>query len=159
MAQKFLVKQIKSGQAQKSSVVDGGAGLLGNALVLQATEGARYQLMNVATLVSPAKLQIKRHGVDLHVALPGGDIEVPDVVIQGYFSVKQVTLWGLSIEGEVLAYNTGSLVSGSVTQESLMGALPSLEGAAAQQVVTESASVTATLGGSGLLSSPKPRAA
>ncbi|MEY4725634.1 MAG: hypothetical protein RLZ36_261 [Pseudomonadota bacterium] len=154
MAQKFLVKQIKSGQAQKSSVVDGGAGLLGNALVLQATEGARYQLMNVATLVSPAKLQIKRHGVDLHVALPGGDIEVPDVVIQGYFSVKQVTLWGLSIEGEVLAYNTGSLVSGSVTQESLMGALPSLEGAAAQQVVTESASVTATLGGSGLLSSP-----
>ncbi len=111
MNQKFTFKSIKAGQTQKINLVTSGAGISGNALVLSAVDGSRYQLADVVTLVSPPKLQLKRQGADLHLALPGGDLDVPDVVIKGYFDAKGVSLWGTSVGGEALSYNTQALAT------------------------------------------------
>ncbi len=106
MIQKYIFNSIKSGQIQKVNVATGGAGVIGNALVINAVDGYKYQLMDIVTLVSPAKLQIKRQGTDLQIALPGGGFDTPDVVIKGYFEAKGVALWGEGIDGEALSCNT-----------------------------------------------------
>jgi len=111
MNEKFIIKAIQQGQTQKIHVVAGGAGIVGNALVINAAEGARYQLTNIVTLISPQNIQIKRKTNDLHLALPGGDVDAPDVVIKGYFDVKGASLWGASNDGVWSAYDTAPLSS------------------------------------------------
>ncbi len=155
---KFTIKSIKAGQTQKVNVVAGGAGISGNALILNAVDGMRFQLADIVTLVSPKKLQTKRHGADLHLALPGGDLEAPDVVIKNYFVAKNASLWGTSVEGEALAYNTDSLASSYVATQPLTEP-SSTTGASLENLAASEANVSttvATLGGSsaGMLSSP-----
>jgi hypothetical protein len=66
------------------------------------------------TLASPAKLQLKRVGDALHLVLPGGDIEAPDLVIQDYFKVTGSSLQGASISGEWMTYDTANTESFSL---------------------------------------------
>lgn len=146
MNQKFTFKSIKAGQTQKINVVSGGAGISGNALVLNAVEGSRYQLADLVTLVSPKKLQLKRQGADLHLALPGGDLDAPDVVIKGYFDAKGVSLWGTSIDGEALAYNTSGLVASASTPAAPMGAsIDAADAVPEQRALAGAASATQTV--------------
>ncbi len=80
MNPKFVLKVIQQGQTQKANVVTPDAGLSGQALVLQASGAARYQLADVVTLTAPPKLSMKRVGGDLHLALPGSDIDSASVL-------------------------------------------------------------------------------
>ena len=57
MNEKYSLKIIQHGKTQQVRTVQNGAGMAGQAVVIQATDAARYQLVNVVTLVSPSKLQ------------------------------------------------------------------------------------------------------
>ena len=152
MNEKFIIKAIQQGQTQKIYVVAGGAGIVGNALVINAAEGARYQLTNIVTLISPQNIQIKRKANDLHLALPGGDVDAPDVVIKGYFDVKGASLWGASNDGVWSAYDTAPL-SSTLASVNTAATAPDATGAtgakqAASYDLSEKA-VTSVLGESG----------
>lgn len=108
MNQKFSFRAIQQGQTQQSYVVNAGAGQNGQALVVRAVEGTRYQLADLLTLTSPKKLQLKRVGQDLLVALPGNDVTSPDIVIKDYFNFKNLSLSGLAASGEPMVYDTSS---------------------------------------------------
>ena len=108
MNQKFSFRAIQQGQTQQSHVVNAGAGQNGQALVVRAAAGMRYQLADLLTLTSPKKLQLKRVGQDLMVALPGNDVTSPDIVIKDYFNFKDLSLSGLAASGEPMVYDTSS---------------------------------------------------
>lgn len=108
MNSKYTFRAIQQGQTQQNHVVSTGAGQSGQALVVQAAEGARYQLADLLTFTSPKKLQLKRQGQDLLVALPGNDVTNPDIVIKAYFSFKGLSLTGLADSGEPMVYDTTS---------------------------------------------------
>ncbi len=108
MNAKFTVRAIQQGQALKTHSVTAGAGQNGQALVLQASANTRYQLANALTFTSPAKLQLKRVGKDLLVALPGNDVASPDIVIRDYFEFEGMSLSGLTTTGEPMVYDTSS---------------------------------------------------
>lgn len=105
---RFSVRAIQQGQTQNTSSVLAGAGQSGQAVVLQARANTKFQLTDVLTLTAPAKLRIKRNGQDLQVALPGGDIDMPDVVLKDYFSFTDVSLMGQSPTGEWMLYDTAA---------------------------------------------------
>lgn len=109
MEEKYSFKVIQSGQTKLARVVKSGAGANGQALVITAQESSRYLLMNLVTMSSPAKLQMKKKGEDLHLSLPDGDLDMPDVVIQGYFNVPGNQLQGISQAGEWMTYDTALL--------------------------------------------------
>ena len=142
MNEKFTLKLIQQGQAQKIHIVTGGAGLVGNAVVIKAADATRYQLTNVVTLASPEKLQIMRKGSNLLLALPGGDIDAPDIVINGYFDVKGAALFGVSVDGEWSAYNTSVLNVSAPTLEHSDISMPEVN----VQPLTNGKAVTASLG-------------
>ncbi len=142
MNEKFTLKVIQQGQAQKIHVVNGGAGIVGNAVVIKAVDAARYQLTNIVTLVSPEKIKIKRKGADLQLALPGGDIDAPDVVIQGYFDVKGVAIFGVSVDGEWSAYNTSALNASAPTLDYADISVPKAD----VQSLSGEKAITASLG-------------
>lgn len=100
---------IQSGQTKMARVVKSGAGANGQALVVTAQEASRFLLMNLVTMSSPAKLQMKKSGGDLHLSLPDGDLDMPDVVIQDYFTVPGNQLQGISQAGEWMSYDTSLL--------------------------------------------------
>jgi hypothetical protein len=110
MEEKFALKVVQNGQTKMSRQLRSGAGANGQALVVKAEEAASYQLVNQVTLTSPAKLQFKRKGDDLHVSLPGGDTDMPDLVIQNYFAVEGSVIKGISQSGEWMAYDTSVFV-------------------------------------------------
>lgn len=149
MAQKFALKTVQFGQTQKMQVVNAGAGISGQALVVQATEKTRYQIIDVVTLNSPGKLAVRRVGQDLHIGLPGGDADAPDIVLKGYFDAKDASLWGTSVSGEWMAYNTSSLMaeSGSTLTESSVAAAESSLGTALNSASKASPSSVALQGG------------
>jgi hypothetical protein len=142
MNEKYSLKIIQHGKTQQARLVQSGAGMAGQAVVIQATDAARYQLVNVVTLVSPNKLQLKRVGDALHLVLPGGDIEAPDLVIQDYFQVKGASLQGSSISGEWMNYDTTGLTTNPA---------PSVSGAdtLSSSVIDKTSNVS--LGGEGVL--------
>ncbi len=109
MEEKYSFKVIQSGQTKLARVVKSGAGANGQALVITAQESSRYLLMNLVTMSSPAKLQMKKKGEDLHLSLPDGDLDMPDVVIQGYFNMPGNQLQGISQAGEWMTYDTALL--------------------------------------------------
>ena len=111
MQEKFSFKVIQNGQTQTTHVVRTGAGVQGQALVLTAEQAARYQLINMVTLSSPAKLLLKKKGNDLHLALPGSDVDMPDIVIKDYYSVDGNRLQGLAQNGEWMVYDTATLLT------------------------------------------------
>ena len=106
MDEKFSFKLVQNGQTKLSRQIRTGAGANGQALVVKAEEASSYQLVNVVTLTSPAKMQLKRKGDDLQLSLPGGDADTPDVIIQGYFAVEGNVLKGVSQNGEWMTYDT-----------------------------------------------------
>lgn len=108
MNAKFTVRAIQNGQTLKNHSVVAGAGQNGQALVLQAAAHTRYQLADMLTYTSPAKLQIKRVGKDLMVALPGNDVSSPDIVIKDYFEFEGMSISGLTSAGEPMVYDTSS---------------------------------------------------
>ena len=110
MESKYSFKVIQGGQTKLARVVRSGSGVTGQALVVEAEEGVRYQLINLVTLSSAAKLQMKKKGDDLWVALPEGDPDSPDIVIKGYFAVAGGQFQGLSQSGEWMVYDTTALV-------------------------------------------------
>ena len=110
MNPKFSLKVIQQGQAQKVHVVTPGAGLQGQALVVRAEDATRYQLADIVTLSAPEKLQMKRVGGNLHIALPGGDVDAPDIVIEDYYNVRNATVQGQTLAGEWRGYTTANLV-------------------------------------------------
>lgn len=112
MTTKYSIRAIQQGQTLQNYLVTSDAGANGRALVIQAAQGTRYQIADILTLVSPAKLQIKRAGKNLLLALPGGDVGNPDVVVQNFFAVEDVSMSGFSGKGELMAYDT-SFASGS----------------------------------------------
>ncbi len=142
MNEKYSLKIIQHGKTQQVRTVQNGAGMAGQAVVIQATDAARYQLVNVVTLVSPSKLQLKRVGDALHLVLPGGDIDAPDLVIQDYFKVTGASLQGSSISGEWMNYDTVGLATNPA---------PSVPGTdtLSSSVVDKTTSVS--LGGEGVL--------
>lgn len=109
MNPRYSLKVIKQGQTHKLQTVSPGAGMQGQAMVVQAIDGARMQLADIVTLSAPEKLQMKRVGKDLQIALPGGDVDAPDIVVKDYYAVKDVSLQGQAISGEWQVYNTVSL--------------------------------------------------
>jgi hypothetical protein len=111
MEEKFIVKVIQTGQTKAVRPVRSGDGAKGQSLVLSAADGTRYQLMNALTLSSPTKLQMKKAGGDLLIALPEGDSDMPDIVIQGYFQANGALLQGVSQSGESMAYDTNQFAS------------------------------------------------
>ena len=110
MEEKFALKVVQNGQTKLSRALRSGAGANGQALVVKAEEAASYQLLNQVTLTSPAKLQFKRKGDDLQVSLPGGDTDMPDLVIQNYFAFEGSAIKGISQSGEWMAYDTSVFV-------------------------------------------------
>lgn len=106
MNAKFTVRAIQQGQTQKTHTVTAGAGQNGQALMLQGAANTRYQLADMLTFTSPAKLQLKRVGKDLLVALPGNDVSTPDIVIRDYFEFDGMSLSGLAQNGEPMVYDT-----------------------------------------------------
>jgi hypothetical protein len=121
MNARLTLKIIQQGQTQKSFAIPPNAGQNGLALVLQASKGARYQITDALTFVSPEKLQIKRVGQDLLVALPGNDVGSPDLVIRGYFDVEGVSLSGLAPNGEPMVYATDTSLLATIKA---LGAAP-----------------------------------
>lgn len=115
MNEKYSLKIIQQGKTQQVRIVQNGAGMAGEAVVIQATDATRFQLVNAVTLASPTKLQLKRVGNALHVVLPGGDIDAPDLVIQDYFKVTGASLQGSAISGEWMSYDTSSVVDKTAT--------------------------------------------
>lgn len=112
MNARLTLKAIQQGQAQKTYALKAGAGQNGQALVIPAAKGTRYQLTDALTFTSPEKLQIKRVGSDLLIALPGNDVDSPDVVIRGYFEFEDMALTGLAPNGQPMVYDaSGSLLS------------------------------------------------
>ncbi len=142
MNEKYSLKIIQHGKTQQVRIVQEGAGITGQAVVVQAKDAARFQIVNVVTLASPTKLQLKRVGDALHLVLPGGDIDAPDLVIQDYFKVKGASLQGASISGEWMSYDTANLVDQPSAATS--------EAADVAQTAVDKTS-TVTLGGSGAL--------
>ena len=111
MEEKYSLKVIQNGQTTLARQVRSGAGANGQALVVKSQDAAAtYQLVNPVTLTSPAKLQFKRKGDDLQVSLPGGDSDMPDLVIQNYFAVEGNAVKGVSQNGEWMAYDTSVFV-------------------------------------------------
>jgi hypothetical protein len=110
MEEKYSFKVIQNGQTQSSRVIRSGAAVNGQAVVIKAEQSARYQLINSVTLNSPAKLALKKKGNDLHVALPGGDVDMPDIIIEDFYAISGNQLQGLGQSGEWMAYDTASLV-------------------------------------------------
>ena len=110
MEEKFTLKVVQNGQTKLARQLRSGAGANGQALVVKAEEAASYQLVNQVTLTSPAKLQFKRKGDNLQVSLPGGDPDMPDLVIQNYFAVEGSAIKGISQSGEWMAYDTSVFV-------------------------------------------------
>jgi len=110
MEEKYSFKVIQNGQTQSSRVIRSGAAVNGQAVVMKAEQAARYQLINSVTLNSPAKLALKKKGNDLHVALPGGDVDMPDIIIEDFYAISGNQLQGLGQSGEWMAYDTASLV-------------------------------------------------
>ena len=108
MTAKFTIRSIQQGQAQKANTVTAGAGQNGQALVLQAVPNTRYQLADALTFASPSKLQLKRVGKDLLVALPGNDVSSPDIVIRDYFEFEGMSLSGINARGQPMVYDTVS---------------------------------------------------
>lgn len=144
MDEKFTLKIIQNGQTQQAKVLRTGAGISGQAVVLNATDATRYQLVNVVTLASPQKLKLKRIGADLQMSLPGGDVDAPDLVIKDYFNATGVSLQGASISGEWMTYDT---VSMSTAEASVSSETSDLTRQSISQTSTASlASVTPTLG-------------
>ncbi len=123
---KYSIEAPQVGKTQKIHFVTAGAGTTGEAFLIKAAEGTRYQLADIVTLVSPNKPQIKRKGQNLQLSLHGGDGgDVPDVVIQDYYSVSGTSLQGISAAGEWAIYNTGNLAgvadTGSIQTNNLSG--------------------------------------
>jgi hypothetical protein len=87
MNDKYSLKIIQSGKTQQVKILREGAGIAGQAVVLKVADGARLQLVKAVTLVSPDKIELKRVGKDLHLALPGGDLSAPDLIVEDYFAV------------------------------------------------------------------------
>ena len=111
MEEKYSLKVIQNGQTTLARQVRSGAGVNGQALVVKAQDAAAtYQLVNPVTLTSPAKLQFKRKGDDLQISLPGGDSDMPDLVIQNYFAVEGNAVKGVSQNGEWMSYDTSVFV-------------------------------------------------
>jgi hypothetical protein len=142
MNEKYSLKIIQHGKTQQVRIVQNGAGIAGQAVVIQATDASRFQIVNVVTLVSPKKLQLKRVGDALHLVVPGGDIDAPDLVIQDYFKVKGASLQGSSISGEWMNYDTENLIANSVPSTTATTDI-------AQSAVDKTSTVT--LGGAGVL--------
>ncbi len=115
MEEKYSLKVIQNGQTTMARQVRSGAGANGQALVIKAQEAASYQLVNPVTLTSPAKLQFKRKGDDLQVSLPGGDSDMPDLVIQNYFAMEGNAVKGISQSGEWMSYDTSVFIPKAVT--------------------------------------------
>lgn len=115
MEEKYSLKVIQNGQTTLARQVRSGAGANGQALVVKAQDAAATdQLVNPVTLTSPAKLQFKRKGDDLQVSLPGGDSDMPDLVIQNYFAVEGNAVKGVSQNGEWMSYDTSVFVPKAV---------------------------------------------
>ena len=111
MEEKYSLKVIQNGQTTLARQVRSGAGANGQALVVKAQDAAAtYQLVYPVTLTSPPKLQFKRKGDDLQISLPGGDSDMPDLVIQNYFAVEGNAVKGVSQNGEWMAYDTSVFV-------------------------------------------------
>jgi hypothetical protein len=142
MNEKYSLKIIQQGKTLQVRTIQNGAGITGQAVVIQAADAARFQLVNVVTLVSPAKLQLKRVGDALHLVLPGGDIEAPDLVIQDYFKVAGASLQGSSISGEWMNYDTAGLATNPAPSVAATDTLSS-------SVVDKTSNVS--LGGEGVL--------
>ena len=134
MNPKFALKVIQSGQTQKVHAITPGAGMAGQALVISASDLARYQISDIVTLESPKKLQLKRVGQQLHMALPGGDINAPDVVVDNYFSARNTSLWGQSGTGEWMTYDTSALADAGGGAGSSLGGDQALSSGSTQAV-------------------------
>jgi hypothetical protein len=110
MNDKYSLKIIQSGKTQQVKILREGAGISGQAFVLKVVDGVRLQLVNTVTLVSPDKIELKRVGRDLHLALPSGDLSAPDLIVEDYFAVSGASLQGRTIDGEWMTYDAASLL-------------------------------------------------
>jgi hypothetical protein len=138
MNPKYSLKVIKQGQTQKVYVVSPGAGMQGQGVNVPVSDATRLQLTDIVTLTAPEKLQMKRVGKDLQIALPGGDVDAPDIVVKDYYLANDVTLQGQNLAGEWKVYSAANLPD--------MAAAASPERASAKAVAMADAS--AGLGGS-----------
>jgi hypothetical protein len=117
MNAQFSVKVLIPGHATGVHRTHAGAGLNNEPLRLTAVSGARYRLNDIVTLTTPAQLVMKRVGNHLHMALPGGDADWPDVIIENFFipglapdSPEAPSLWGTTTPaGEWQPYKTSQL--------------------------------------------------
>ncbi|WP_071057724.1 VCBS domain-containing protein [Pelistega sp. MC2] len=63
----------------------GGIGSQGQAVHIQAQANVHYHFTDEATGYGPENIATKRAGKDLYIAFEGGDVEQPDLVIEGYY--------------------------------------------------------------------------
>ena len=150
MNDKYSLKIIQSGKTQQVKILREGAGIAGQAAVIKVVDGARLQLVKAVTLVSPDKIELKRVGKDLHLALPGGDLSAPDLIVEDYFAVAGVSLQGRTIDGEWMTYDTASLVQSQSLNTSATPEVAALSDAP----VVQREVIAALDGGSPLWKSP-----
>ncbi|SUA56614.1 T1SS-143 repeat domain [Oligella ureolytica] len=64
---------------------EGGVGAQGQAVHIQAQANVHYHFTDEATGFGPENIATKRAGKDLYIAFEGGDVDQPDLVIEGYY--------------------------------------------------------------------------
>ncbi|TCM60441.1 CshA-type fibril repeat protein, partial [Acinetobacter calcoaceticus] len=64
----------------------GGRGAQGTPLKLAAKANVHYELTDLETQFGPENIATKRAGKDLWISFEGGDIEQPDLIIEGYYA-------------------------------------------------------------------------
>lgn len=131
MSPKYYLRIVQYGQAQQPQTLRAGAGREGKALVLQAQSGMRFQLMDALTQEAPGKLHIARHGKDLLLTLPDGDVGAPDLIIRGYFEAQDVAVMGRSPSGDWRVYDNSGAFSLTQSNGISAAALPEGQTAAA----------------------------
>lgn len=103
----YTVRTLKGGRTLLRKQVSEGQGR--DAVLLQAQAEVSYVFSDALTNTGPAKINAKRVGQNLHLALNKGNPDTPDVIIEGYFDFPPAPLAGSLAEGGQAVYDLGAL--------------------------------------------------
>ena len=107
----YNIKVIKNGRTLLRKQISKGL-LQTDAVHLQAGADQSYVLSDaLSENKSPAKLQSRRVGQDLHVALDNSAIAAPDFIIDGYFNFSPGPLLGVLGDGTTAGYDMNQLIA------------------------------------------------
>jgi hypothetical protein len=103
----YTVRTLKGGRTLLRKQVSEGQSR--DAVLLQAQAEVSYVFSDVLTNTGPAKINAKRVGQNLHLALNKGNPDTPDVIIESYFDFPPAPVVGSLAEGGQAVYDLGAL--------------------------------------------------